>query len=140
MTASREFCAHLADLLGGFGAVTIRRMFGGAGVFRDGLMFALVAYDTLYLKVDAQTRPDFERAGMGPFTYEGHSEPVMMAYFQAPPEAMEDGELLADWARRAYDVALRAKAAKAKRPAKRKAPAKPSAGMPRAGARRGRKP
>lgn len=114
MTASREFCEHITDLLSSFGPVAIRRMFGGAGVYRDGVMFALVAYDTLYLKVDDATRPDYERAGMGPFTYEGKNEPVTMAYFQAPPEALEDAALLCDCARKAFDVALRAKAAKKK--------------------------
>ena len=120
MTASREFCDYLVDLLRGFGPISIRRMFGGAGVYRDGLMFALIAYDTLYLKVDDETRPAFERAGMGPFTYEGKSEPVTMSYFQTPAEAMEDAELLTDWARGAYAAALRAKGAKTKQ-----APAKP---------------
>jgi DNA transformation protein len=56
---------------------------------------------------------------MGPFTYEGKTEPVTMSYFQAPPEAMEDAEMLCDWARKAYGVALRAKAGK-KPKAKRK--------------------
>ena len=119
MTASREFCEHITDLLSGFAPVAIRRIFGGAGVYRDGVMFALVAYDTLYLKVDDATRPDYERVGMGPFTYEGKNEPVTMSYFQAPPDAMEDAELLCDCARKAYAVALRAKAGK-KTKAKRK--------------------
>ena len=114
MTASREFCAHVTDLLSGFGPVAIRRRFGGAGVYRDGVMFALVAYDTLYLKVDGTTRPEYESAGMGPFTYEGKSEPVSLGYFQAPPETMEDADMLCDWAHKAYGVALRAKAGKKK--------------------------
>jgi len=121
MGASREFCDHVTDLLSGFGPVAIRRMFGGAGVYRDGVMFALIAYDTLYFKVDDATRPDYERAGMGPFTYEGKSEPVTMSYFQAPPEAMEDGDLLADCARKAYAAALRGKARKTKPKATRAA-------------------
>ncbi|MCC7046347.1 MAG: TfoX/Sxy family protein [Alphaproteobacteria bacterium] len=117
MTASREFCAHVTDLLSGFGPVAIRRMFGGAGVYREGVMFALVAYDTLYLKVDDTTRADYESAGMGPFTYQGKSEPVSLGYFQAPPETMEDADMLCDWARKAYGAALRARAAK-KKPAR----------------------
>ncbi len=126
MAASREFCDHLVDLLRPFGPVSIRRMFGGAGIYRDGLMFALVAYDTLYFKVDDRTRPGFERAGMRPFTYEGKTDPVTMSYFQAPPEALEDADLLAGWARDAYAAALRAKAAKAKKaPAKARKPRTP---------------
>jgi DNA transformation protein and related proteins len=120
MTASREFCDYLVDLLRPFGAVAIRRMFGGAGLYREGVMFGLIAYDTLYLKVDEQTRPAFEQAGMGPFTYEGKSEPVTMSYFQAPPEAMEDADLLTGWARDAYAAALRGKVARAKKSAPKK--------------------
>lgn len=114
MTASPAFCAHLIDLMSGFGPVAVRRMFGGAGLYHGGVMFALVFEDTLYLKVDGRNRPDFEAAGMGAFTYEGDSGQVAMSYYEAPPEAMEDAELMRDWARRAYAAALGAKAAKAK--------------------------
>lgn len=123
MTASREFCEHVVDQLRRFGPVSIRRMFGGAGVFRDGLMFGLIADDMLYLKADDRTRPDFERAGMGPFTYEAKNETMSLSYFEVPPEAMEDADMLCDWARAAFDVALRAQAAK-QRPAKEKARAR----------------
>lgn len=122
MSASREFCEHVTDLLSGFGPVAVRRMFGGAGVYRDGVMFALIAYDTLYFKVDDATRQDYERAGMGPFTYEGKTEPVTMSYFQTPPEAMEDGELLSECARKAFAAALRARAKKPVRRAKAQRP------------------
>ena len=42
----------LVDLFETVGKVGFRKMFGGLGVFRHGLMFALVADDTLYLKAD----------------------------------------------------------------------------------------
>ena len=114
MTASPAFCAHLVDLMAAFGPVSVRRMFGGAGLYHDGAMFALVFDDTLYFKVDDRNRPDFEAAGMGAFTYEGDSGPVAMSFYQAPPDVMEDAELMRDWVRRAYEAALGAKAAKAK--------------------------
>jgi|DewCreStandDraft_4_1066084.scaffolds.fasta_scaffold367069_1 DNA transformation protein len=122
MAASRAFRDHVADLLSGFGPVAIRPMFGGAGVYREGVMFALIAYDTLYFKVDDATRGDYERAGLGPFTYEGNDAPVTMSYFQAPPEAMEDGELLIGCARKAFAAALRARAAKRRPRAERGTP------------------
>lgn len=131
VTASPEFCDYLVDLLRPFGPVALRRMFGGAGLYRDGVMFGLVAYDTLYLKVDDTTRPAFVAAGMGPFTYEGKSEPVTMSYFQAPPEAMEDADLLAGWARDAYSVALRAQASKKKTEKPRAAPRRKGAAAAR---------
>ena len=64
-----EFVDHLADLFEAFGPVTVRRMFGGHGVFRDGLMFALVVDDALYLKADEQNRAMFESCGLPRFDY-----------------------------------------------------------------------
>ena len=67
MAASAGFLGFLEEQLGGLGPVSIRRMFSGAGVFADGIMFALVSNDTLYFKADettsAATRPDRLRPG-----------------------------------------------------------------------------
>ena len=52
-----------------FGPVTVRRMFGGAGIYADGTMFALVADGVIYLKADEQNVPAFEREQLEPFTY-----------------------------------------------------------------------
>jgi len=123
MTASRAFCEHVSDLLADFGPIAIRRMFGGAGLFRDGLMFALIADDTLFFKVDDTTRPRYEAAGMGPFTYQRNGETAALGYYQATEAAMEDADLMRDLARDAFAVALRAQAGK-KPPAGKKAAAK----------------
>lgn len=112
MSASPEFCGHVTDLLSGFGPVSIRRMFGGAGLFRDGIMFALIVHDTLYLKVDDTTRPGYEAEGMGPFTYQRNGEAAALGYYQAPEAAMDDPDAMRDLARDAFGVALRAQAAK----------------------------
>jgi len=120
MTASHDFCDHVTDLLSGFGPVAIRRMFGGAGLFRDGIMFALIVSDTLYLKVDDTTRPGYEAAGMGPFSYQRKGDAAALGYYQAPEAAMDDAEIMRDLARDAFAVALRAHAAKKKPAAKRK--------------------
>ncbi len=123
MTASPEFCAHLVDLLSALGPVSVRRMFGGAGLYHAGAMFALVFEDTLYLKVDDRNRPDFVAAGMGAFTYDTDSGQISMSYYEAPPEAMEDAETMCGWARKSVDAALSAKAARRKprkRPTARK--------------------
>ena len=126
MTASPEFCAHLVDLLSRLGPVSVRRMFGGAGLYHGGAMFALVFEDTLYLKVDDRNRPDFEAAGMGAFTYDTDSGRISMSYYEAPPEAMEDGELMRDWAKKSLDAALAAKSARRKPRLKPETPSKKS--------------
>jgi DNA transformation protein and related proteins len=60
---------HIRDLFAGFGPIAVRAMFGGAGIYADGLMFALVVDDVIYLKADDGTMPAFEQEGMSPFTY-----------------------------------------------------------------------
>lgn len=109
MPVSDEFKAFLTDLFAGFGPVSIRSMFGGGGVFRDGVMFALIADDTLYLKVDETNRGDFEAEGMTPFTYTGKNKPVSMSYWEVPEAVYDDPELFVEWSRKAFEVAQRAK-------------------------------
>jgi DNA transformation protein len=109
MASDSGFVDNVLDLLSRWGGVSARRMFGGYGIYRQGVMFALVADDVLYLKVDDQNRAEFKAAGMGPFTYEGKNKPIEMSYYEAPPELFDDGEDMVAWARRAFAAALRAK-------------------------------
>ena len=109
MAASAEFREFLVDLFSAFGPVSIRNMFGGAGVYHAGIMIGLVADDTLYLKVDHVTQPDFEAEGMSAFTYEGKNKPVTMSYWEVPPALLDDPDEFSQWARNAHEAALRAK-------------------------------
>ncbi|MEW5962805.1 MAG: TfoX/Sxy family protein [Pseudomonadota bacterium] len=120
MTASDGFIELLKDALQALGPVSVRRMFGGAGVYADGVMFALVADDTLYLKADETTRGAHETEGLGPFVYRGQGKTVTMSYWRAPERLLDDPDEMAEWARRALAVARRAGA--------RKARAKPESG------------
>lgn len=112
MAVSKEYKAFIQEILSGFGPVTVRSMFGGAGVFLEDVMFALIAGETLYLKVDDRNRHDFEAERMGPFTYQGKNRPMEMSYFELPERLYDDPEDLTDWARRAYDAALKSKKSK----------------------------
>ncbi len=105
-TAYADFVLEQLEPLGGVGA---RRMFGGVGLFRDGLMFGLIATDTLYLKVDDMTRGDYEAAGAGPFLYVREGREIALSYYEAPAELFDDPDELSDWARRAFEAAMRAK-------------------------------
>lgn len=87
-------------------------MFGGHGLYVDELFVALIAFDRLYLKADAQTRGHFEAAGCAPFVYDGQGRSVTMGYYTAPEDAMESPALMRPWARLALEAALRARAAK----------------------------
>jgi DNA transformation protein and related proteins len=85
-------------------------MFGGHGVYLDGLMFAIVSGDTLYLKADQMNRIEFEQAGCEIFAYARKGKRATLNFFRAPEEAMESPELMLPWARSAYAAALRANA------------------------------
>jgi DNA transformation protein len=115
MTASPDFLEHLQDLLRSLGPVGVRRMFGGAGIYADGVMFALVDEDTLYFKVDDASRPAFESEGSAPFTYQTKNGPGALAsYWRVPERLLDEPDDMSEWARKAVAVARRANAAKLK--------------------------
>ncbi len=115
---------YLVEQLEALGAVHARRMFGGYGLFLETLMFGIVADDTLYLKADDTNRPDFEAAGLGPFTYTRQGKVAALSYFQAPDETVDDRDALCRWARGAFAVAQRAAAKKTAK--KRRRPSRTS--------------
>lgn len=103
-----EFVEYLQEVFEEFGPVQARRMFGGHGLFRDGLMFGLVADDTLYLKADEATAVHFQDRDLERFEYGRAGKRVKLSYYQAPEEIFDDRSEAAEWARRAFDAALRA--------------------------------
>lgn len=115
------FHEFVLELLSGVGPISIRRMFGGAGVYQDGIMFALLASDQIYLKVDDALRADLSAEGCEPFLYLRASDarPVDLGYVALPSSAMDDPDEAASWARRAIRAAH---AAKAKKPPARRKP------------------
>jgi DNA transformation protein and related proteins len=109
---SDEFIEYVMELFGPFGTVGSRRMFGGHGVYLDGLMFAIVSEDALYLKADEMNRTEFEQAGCEIFGYARKGKRSALNFFRAPEDAMESPELMLPWARTAYAAALRTNAKK----------------------------
>ena len=110
------FYDFVGELLAPLGSVAIKRMFGGAGVYAHEVMFGLIAQDQLYLKVDDALKAALEAEDLAPFTYEKKTgEVAVMAYYALPDVAADDPEEASGWARRALDVALKAKAGKRKR-------------------------
>ena len=108
MGSSAAFLELLVELMAGFGPVTRKRMFGGAGFFRDGLMFALVSRDTLYLKCDAETAERFDSQNLSAFTYTTKTGPnTILSYRRAPDVCLEDPDAMTEWCRLAFEAALR---------------------------------
>lgn len=102
-----QFVAHVTECLRGLGAVEVKRMFGGWGLYHQGVFFALVMHETLYFKTDERNRGRFDARGLEAFTFEKDGETIETGYRAAPEEALEDPQAMAEWARTAYEAALR---------------------------------
>jgi DNA transformation protein len=115
MKAGDPFPARITSLLMPLGPVRARAMFGGHGIFLDDLMFALIAWNRLYFKVDDETKPRFAAAGGEPFVYQGKQKPVEMSYWALPEETLDDPEALIEWAELALRTARQARKRKARK-------------------------
>ncbi len=117
--ARANFHDFVRELFAGLGPIQVKRMFGGAGVYAEGRMFALLADDAIYLKTDAALQRALEKEGCGPFIWEPASGPragekVAMSYWRLPDAALDDPELAAQWGAKALAVALAKPAPKRK--------------------------
>jgi DNA transformation protein and related proteins len=109
MAPSADFLAFLKDQLHGLGSITTRRMFSGAGLYCDGMIFALILRDTLYFKVDDGNRTAYVAEGLAPFSYEaGGQTRIVGAYWQVPERLLDDPDEMLEWARGALAAARRA--------------------------------
>src|SRR5512138_92549 len=112
MAVSQSYREFVLEQLGRVTPVTSKSMFGGVGIYAQGLFFALIAEDRLYFKVDDATRPHFEQRGMEPFRPFG--EESAMGYYEVPADVVEDSVQLAGWMKKAIDVAAKARINKKK--------------------------
>jgi DNA transformation protein and related proteins len=112
MAQDDEFAAYCAELLAVAGPVKRRRMFGGHGLYVDGLFVAIIAFGRLYLKADATTTPRFEAAGGERFVYGASGKTAALNYWTVPESAMESPPEMRPWVRLAMQAALTAQAAK----------------------------
>ena len=110
---------EIRELFSAFGPVSVRRMFGGAGLYAEGAMFALQLRGEIFLKADDATIPALQAEGSTPFVYQARGRRVVMSFWRLPDRLLDDPEDLANFARAALQVAHRA-AAKKSRHAPRK--------------------
>jgi DNA transformation protein and related proteins len=106
--SSAEDPDYLTELFAAFGPVKFRRMFGGAGLFVEGLMIGLVSDGVIYLRADEQTAPAFEREDLKPFSYDTKTGTHTLAsYWRMPERLYDDPDELARWATQALEAAQR---------------------------------
>ena len=116
-----DFIPFVQELLEDWAPVSARRMFGGHGLYHEGLMFAIVMGQRLYLKADEVNRPEFEALGLSPFTYAMKGKDVALSYWAAPDAIFDAPADAVRWAKSSWDAALRGHVAKAQASARAKA-------------------
>jgi DNA transformation protein len=112
--------AFIRELFSQFRPVAMKRLFGGIGLFSEGLIFGLVFDGAVYLKVDETSIPDFEREGSRPFVYTRAKSPGRvgrhsLSYWRLPERLYDDPDELAVWAERAFAIAERKRLARRRR-------------------------
>jgi DNA transformation protein len=112
MARHSEFVEFVLELLTPIGAVRARAMFGGFGIYRGDIFFAIIVEDKLFLKTDHVTCGEFTARRLSPFTYVSRGKLITMQYYEAPPEVFEEPEVMHYWAQQAVGAATRAKSRK----------------------------
>ena len=121
MASNPEFIAFLTDQLAPLGHVTTRRMFSGAGMYCDGVIFALILRDVVYFKVDDGNRAAYQAEGSGPFSYEAKGRQVEIgSYWRVPERLFDDRDDMVEWGRAALAAGRRA--AVKERPKRKRTP------------------
>jgi DNA transformation protein and related proteins len=126
MANTPDFIAHVLELMRPSGRASARAMFGGHGLYIDGLIVAIVIEDVLYFKTDGETRTAFLKRQLDPFTYTTREGKVhAMSYHRAPDEAVEGPDAMREWLRPALGAALRNAQKKPRTAAQRRARGRP---------------
>lgn len=106
---------HLRDLFEPLGPISARAMFGGHGLYFDGMIIGIIIDEALYVKVDEQTRSHFEAVGSQPYVYDMRGKPLPMSYWSLPEEALDSPQAMLPWARMAIEAAGRKPPPKSRR-------------------------
>lgn len=115
MSSTRnEFATYVVELMSNWAAVSARKMFGGHGIYRDGMMFALIVGDELFFKADAINVAQFKSEDSHPFTYQSKDRVVEVSYWSAPPACLESPPEMSEWCQLGFAAAIRARSTKPK--------------------------
>lgn len=106
----QKLADHYVDQLAGWAKVTTRPLFGAVALYRGKQVFAMAWHGALYLKVDDNSRGEFEAAGSHPLGYKSEGEDqALKSYWEVPVDVIEDDDRLKDWVDRAYQAAVKSK-------------------------------
>ncbi len=89
----------VAEALAPVGTVTHRSMMGGATLYLDGTVFAIISQDAaLWFKADKTSDDIWDAAGCVRFTFDMGGKTGSMNYRRAPDDVYDDAEAMQRWA------------------------------------------
>lgn len=106
MAVSKDFLNFVLDQLSSWDGIYTKRMFGGVALFQEGLAFAMIAFDTLYLKVDKSNIDKYIVQGsqpMKPFK----SDEIVKSFYSVPPDVFENSDEFIKWAKESYEIQIK---------------------------------
>jgi len=106
---SSNYPEYIMEILAPYGEITVKSMFGGYSIYKNGVIVAIIAYNELYFKVDQSNKSQYEKLGSEPFTYEAKGKKSTMSYWKVPIEILEDEEQLGVWLNQSYEISLKKK-------------------------------
>jgi len=104
---SKIYLEYVLDLLSHCDSITSRAMFGGYGIYKNGIIFAIIAHDELYFKVDQSNIELYKNHGSEAFTFETKGRVSKMSYWKVPLLVMEDETQLMEWVNQSYNISLK---------------------------------
>ena len=103
MTSSNDFFEYVQDQLNPWSVIDKKRMFGVLGLYREGVMFGIIAKDMVYLKVDNSNKNKFIDAGSTTLkVFENNSE--VPSYYELPVDILENSVEFIEWAKESYAI------------------------------------
>ncbi len=106
-----NYANYIVEILSPYGEIRARSMFGGYGVYKNGIIFALIVDDELYFKVNSSNRSQYEELDSEPFIYNAKGKKVTMSYWKVPMEILEDEDQIGNWLEQSYEISLKTKRA-----------------------------
>lgn len=109
MAASTDYLDFILDQLSNWKAVNTKRMFGCVGLYADGLMFGIIAKETIFFKVDETNKEQYLNAGSETLKLFKNNSTVA-SFYEVPIEILEDSDQLVVWAEVSLEIQKRKKA------------------------------
>lgn len=96
----------LEDILSFDQSLFFKKMFGGYGLYKNGLMVGIVDEETMFLRVKKEDFVLEKSKGCLPFSYESRGKTIELLYIKIEDEELEDEMVLAQKLKKGLEAAL----------------------------------